>query len=872
VRRLAVLIGLTASAHADPRDVFGLPAKAPQTVDCRDGKDFGCAAATDPLADGTTFGLTTWLDARYLLSLPVGDATHDQVAHYALGVGRDEVGLVIGGATGLENRWTIEGAPTESVRTGAAETRVPLAFLDGILVTAGGFAARDRVSTGGTIEARLRKGGAHHEVEAYAWLTTIAPSRHADIASDTYQVRRLAVDPANGVSAAVVATGPLGDLLGGRAWYAAGIAPTLRTTDFSWTAGRLVDRDQDGVPDGLPGLPEGELIEKYTRTPLTYFVPAMARAGLDRGPHHVELSLLGSVSQDVFYLADSTLQAGGVNLDAFIGDAIANYRAEWPETKLTAQLAWHHVTRTQSARDPAAANMPQLNSAYIPSTLPDDPVLAGQCDDTSPGDPYPNIPNCPVPAGFFASAGAGELINTTSDRPSITADIAHRIDNHVVRAGATGEDARYVSTSRFTGGELDFSLFPGHISQRQFLDPNLACSADVTQPCATSETSVLTYRTRYTAAYVEDTWHPEPGITVDGGLRWELMWVGPVLHFSDELAPRFGASWDPLGGGRSRVWTSAGRSFALLPAGLGSTLIGTDRTVDNITSPFGVGRFIETGAPIKVAADVEPIAQDELTLGAEVALARAVKLRGWLQGRWLERGITTTQNGFDNPGRDGSQSATRDTELLAVELATAPAANTVLRVGYLYAMTLGSYVGPYDPREGAILYASTDFQVQPLNLVGPLPTDLGHRLYFEASRRGRVGDVGLAIATRFTVASGRPRDVLGEGDSGLIYLIPRGMAGRGPMQSQANIRLAASWRGFDLTLDLINLFDRRTATNVDPVYAGPASIVPIQGGCYGDLVFLRDVDGAAPTRRTTYDLASAFQSPFSAVLGLHRAF
>ena len=47
------------------------------------------------------------------------------------------------------------------------------------------------------------------------------------------------------------------------------------------------------------------------------------------------------------------------------------------------------------------------------------------------------------------------------------------------------------------------------------------------------------------------------------------MWVGPALHLSNEVAPRFGASWDPYGGGRSRVWVSAGRSFVMLPAGLG---------------------------------------------------------------------------------------------------------------------------------------------------------------------------------------------------------------------------------------------------------------------------------------------------------------
>ena len=82
----------------------------------------------------------------------------------------------------------------------------------------------------------------------------------------------------------------------------------------------------------------------------------------------------------------------------------------------------------------------------------------------------------------------------------------------------------------------------------------------------------------YTAAYLEDTWQADPRVKFDGGLRWELMWVGTTLHFSNELAPRFGVSWDPLGGGRSRVWSSAGRSFAMLPAGLGSTILSRDRT------------------------------------------------------------------------------------------------------------------------------------------------------------------------------------------------------------------------------------------------------------------------------------------------------
>ncbi|HET9987593.1 MAG TPA: hypothetical protein VFQ65_03720, partial [Kofleriaceae bacterium] len=131
-----LLSAFAGELHADPRDAFGFPTKpVEKPLDCSDGTDFGCARATDPMADQVPFALTTWLPAAYLLALPTADSTHDQVAGYALGASRDEAGPAFAGATGLENRWTIEGAPADSVRTGAADTKVPLTFLDGIFVT-----------------------------------------------------------------------------------------------------------------------------------------------------------------------------------------------------------------------------------------------------------------------------------------------------------------------------------------------------------------------------------------------------------------------------------------------------------------------------------------------------------------------------------------------------------------------------------------------------------------------------------------------------------------------------------------------------------------------------------------------------------------
>jgi hypothetical protein len=381
----------------------------------------------------------------------------------------------------------------------------------------------------------------------------------------------------------------------------------------------------------------------------------------------------------------------------------------------------------------------------------------------------------------------------------------------------------------------------------------------------------VTIRTRYTAAYAEDTWHATPDLQVNGGLRWELMWVGPVLHFSDELSPRLGVAWDPLGGGKSRVWASMGRSFAFLPAGVGSPILLRDRTADDSTFLGNTTRSVDTGLPVVVVPGIEPITQDELTLGAQVVLQRAVRLTAWLQGRWLDRGIETTPDGFDNPGRTGGLAATRETQFAAIELATSPTSNLILRIGYTCGRTVGSWTGAFNPREGAVLYNSTDFDVTSSNQFGHLPIDPGQRLYFEAQRHGTVGDVTLGVSTRLTVASGRPRDALGDSSDGIIYLIQRGSAGNGPLQTQANIRFAARWRATDFTLDLINAFDRRDATNVDSIYSG-GSLHPIEGGDATDLVFLKTDAGDPAVRRSAYNVGTQFQVPFAAVLGVRRSF
>src|SRR6185312_4129424 len=113
---------------------------------------------------------------------------------FVTGVGRDDAGVSIAGGNGLDNRWTIERAPADNIKTGGADTKLPLTFLDGILVQTGGFAARDRTSLGGTIDARLKTAGDKLDIDVHAWLSDSASARHLPAIANTFQVRTGTLD------------------------------------------------------------------------------------------------------------------------------------------------------------------------------------------------------------------------------------------------------------------------------------------------------------------------------------------------------------------------------------------------------------------------------------------------------------------------------------------------------------------------------------------------------------------------------------------------------------------------------------------------------------------------------------------------------
>jgi hypothetical protein len=868
-----------AAPTADPRAALGFaPAGSATTtqIDCSDGHAVGCAGATDPFAQTSPYAITTYLSTDYLRALPAADGSYDQFATHVLGAANDGAGPSLGGSTGVENRWTIDGAPVDDLFSGAAQSHVPLIFLTGMAVTTGGFTARDRASTGGTIDGELIKGGEQTKIDAYAWITYETAPATFPAVPDTFSPRTGRVDFGPALTAAVVASGPLhrlGDWLGGRAWYAAGIAPKVAIDHFAFTAQTLVDANGDGIADGLPGVPVTRFVDSYKELSVPWLVPAMARAGLDRGIHHVDLTLYGQLQHSEFSEFDATEPASGVNQLDFVGDAIASYRAEWPDTHVHVQASLHDNIHRDSAATSSAANIPQLETAYVPATLADDPKLAGACAAARTAIFEP----CPVPFGFFDSGGAGELTDVDAHRATWSADVTHKLgDMNMLRAGATQEDTIFHQTERFTGDEVLLSLFPGETITERFLNTAFACDAnDPATPCHYADSAKLDWHVRYSAAYVEDTVTLAPGLVADAGLRYEYMEVADAFAL-DEPAPRLGVSWDILGNGTSRVWASMGRSYPLIPAGIGSVVLPRVATVLDQTSQLGLSRSIDDGAGLPIASGLVAPKQDEATAGAQVSLLdHRIDATAWVLRRSLHDGLETTFGTFDNPGRTSAvvPPAERQTEQLGIELQTPPARPFAVRIGWSWGETVGTWSGPYDPRQGVVLYGGTDYSSSVENLYGVLPSSPGNRFYAEAIARFHVAKVPAGVSSRLTLQSGLPREALGDSDIGIVELLPRGAAGNDPMLSEVDVRLFANLHGFDVQLEVFDVFDQRDASLTDEIYAGNGQIVrPIDGGTYSDLIWLHENGGGLAQRNPAYGFPSAFQNPTTFVLGVHRAF
>ena len=865
-----------AAKPGDPRDAFGLGRKDREPPTCATAKAVPCPFA----ADDAPAAVTTRLTRARLARIPLADSDVDTAAGLAVGAGRDDSGVFYGGATGLENRWTLDGAPIDSPRTGALDSRVPLAFVDHVTITTAGLSARDRASTGAVIDAALLTGGTAHRAHATAWLGVSAPARTLPIAPGELRLFEARLDDPRQLSAAATVDGPLPTLAGARTWYVVGLAPIVTDAPLLRRSYRLTDADADMIVDFAPDgtYQRTSLHPEQRRASRSWSVPLLVRVGADRGQQHLALTGLATSAGDTRWLAVAEDSAAGVDRRTLRLDGVATWRGRWGPTAASIQAAWHHTSTTETPHA-AGGDAPAIGYAYVPAPTDglspiDSAIRTGCVDGTADVDVAPTIVNCPLPTGYYGTGGAGRLVDIANDRPSITAELERRLGDHRVMAGVTGDDGQLVRRERYSGGRYRHQLGEGLFLDYQQVEigsgPDFPDDCGDAGACRILDDSERVYRTRYAAAWLLDRWQPSERVSVEVGARGEHSQLGTALVVRDVL-PRIGAAWDFLGDGRSRAFAAWGRYAMPLLTGTGERLFAGPTVLQTAT----FGAQTSTGvtpspAGTQVAAATRGTRLDEVVAGVEVGLVDVARLGVTARHRHLGRTLEDGPTGLANPGRDpGTAAATRDATEVTVALETSPTAATSLRTGFAWSRLIGNWPGPWDPVDGAALHFSSLFDGDDaLNATGRLPGDQPHRFFAELSARGALAGFTVDGAIRALASSGRPRSVrtlAGEQQ----FLIPRGAGGRLPSVTQANLHLGARRGRLALTLDVFNLFDRRAVTAIDEVYPADGA-TPIVGGTTADLPFAKadGDDGALLRVSSRYGRPTRYQAPALVLLGL----
>ncbi len=206
-----------------------------------------------------------------------------------------------------------------------------------------------------------------------------------------------------------------------------------------------------------------------------------------------------------------------------------------------------------------------------------------------------------------------------------------------------------------------------------------------------------------------------------------------------------------------------------------------------------------------------------------------------------------------------------------------------LIANYTYSRILGNYPGTFDGTiDENLPNFSSQYDLTDLlaNRNGPLSNDRPHNLKLLGTYQQPIGTGGLlTVGLTFTAYSGRPINVLGAhpiyGFS-QVFILPRGSGGRTPTVTQFDLHLGYEQKfnkriTLSVFIDVVNLFDQRTVTNVDDDYTY-SSVAPVLQGAPGDLLHLKDNEGSPIVLNTNYGQPTGYQAPLYMRFGARLAF
>lgn len=794
----------------------------------------------------------------------------------------------IGGSGQSENAFYVNGFPVTNILTQVGASELPFGAISNLQVLTGGYGSEFGRSTGGVVNITTKSGG--NDFKFGGKLSTLPgglkgspkntyyPDTGANPATDGKLLYWNEDNTSTSKVAGLYGSGPI---IRNRLFAFVALERTKTdsegigaTSDASatalktgWSRGEsTVDRATAKIDFNLTEDHRFEYTKLYDRT------RSGSRAygfSYDTKAHSDIAGNLGESTTNCCGAA----AAPGANIDIF------KYTGYITDSLTVTAL--YGKSRTGHVRTPAG---------YDPAL----PQIAAGTTVQVPGLAYPT-----------PQTVTGNLVDpASSDRQKgRRLDIEYRLGSHALRGGIDRIDVDSMVGFTLAGGyrwSYRKAADPGRPINGAFETPaqgggygaqGFYVSRDVYSNLAnpTSEQS---------AQYIQDHWQVTPRVLLDLGLRREQFTnytsTGDAfISQRNMLAPRLGGTWDVNGDGTVKVFANAGRYHLPVPSNLSSNMAAPFTSTSELFTYTGVDPV--TGAPTGLhqigkpysannaygqsraarevtAIGLEPLSQDELSLGFEKALSRQLVIGASALYRrlndtnddtcdqrpidaWAARNNVDTGNwgGFQcaiiNPGRDNALwidfadgQGPRRVDVSAAEWGTPKPARTYKALNFFVehpfangwygklTYTLSALKGNMEGQTDTIgggdvgLTVSDDHKELMYNAYGYLPGDRRHSIkaygFMQVAPEWTVGG-------NLNVTSGAPRNCIGELPAGLKWdhdygaayfycngvATPRGSQGRLPWQALLDVNVAYMprfARGLSLKVDVFNLFDRQT--------------------------------------------------------------
>ncbi len=971
-RTVRVNAKIAGTAQAAAQQTYVITGKAP-TV------DVGSARV------GVTF------DSHYTNNIPLG-RTYGDVISRAPGAFFDGSGNVsIGGATGLENQYLINGMNVTGLRYGNVEmglashsggSNLPLEFLSQIEVSSGGYQAEYGGAMGGVINTVLKAGTNEWHGSAFGywspyWLSA-DPKLVLPVNSALGGVRKPDFDDSIGVEVG-------GPLIKDKLFLWLGFAPRITDTHvLRETFALQQDPNNPGSAQldasGNPVVKRTDWTARIPETHRTYFFAG----SLDWVPlpdNRLTLSILGSPSFNTElknqyqvdpFSADPRTAVESLtksNLDVMAHWTSKLYDRKWQIDAL-AGMHWEYFYDRSPYDDLNRLNQLDYSNANLW-----DLEHATGCQPTNGFVP------CPIAPHYFAG-GVGEIDKTNAFRWSGELKSTHIFEGggrHELKYGWHLDIGSMDFTRAQTGpaGARGFIYLPGDSSGTftsqtffqlpssqspvQYMPGGMSNPLDLANPPLYVDQLQATVKSLSNAFFLQDSYSPDKlrNLTVNAGLRLELQKLygsdGSGIFSTQNWAPRVSAIYDPFDDGRSKVSVSYGRYYEAVPLDVAARYFAGENFVNSsgsigscgttLSNPYnwtGSGEYKQCTATGAFASFNSEFAQpnmvgqynNEIVATAERQIMEDMTVRLDYQHRWLgaiiEDGVGPDFNGvLANPGHvpqsaiDALNHQIQAAKTIAVanpmdpvaqanyqnaqanlsavqQLANAPTPERTYdaltlslnkrfskewfaRAAYTYSRLIGNYEGLYQYETNYIAPNggnAYDYPELYPNQNGPLPNDRPHLFKLDGYYKHPVRGGQILLGLAFTAQSGQPRNYMGNLLPGspyqLVFLLPRGEAGRTPAVTEFDAKLGYSRplgnkMNLEAFIDLFNILNQQTAIATDDNYTYQAA-PPIVNGTPSDLKYAKDYSGQSLTKNPNFGHPLAYQAPFNARLGLRLTF